>query len=111
MKPARTVSVSIARPPSEVYAFVSDEANLSRWAAGLDRSRPVAFVPRNPHGVVDHRVTLEDATVVYVPMRVVENGEGSEVLFTLFGAPDDDVAAVLRDLDSLKRLLEERRDL
>jgi uncharacterized protein YndB with AHSA1/START domain len=32
------VSVSIDRPPSEVYAFAADPANLPRWARGLSAS-------------------------------------------------------------------------
>ncbi|MEX2622340.1 MAG: hypothetical protein WD651_01275 [Acidimicrobiia bacterium] len=54
------------------------------------------------------------AVEIYVPMRVILNGEGSEVLFTLFQAPDmsDDVAAgdakqVERDLATLKVVLED----
>ena len=131
--PARHLSVSIARPPSEVYAFAADPANLTRWAAGLARgfsrggdgswvaASPmgeviVRFVERNALGVLDHDVTLPGGETVTNPVRVVPNGNGSEVVFTLFHRPgmtDDDVArdaaAVQRDLETLRGLLERAR--
>jgi hypothetical protein len=126
---SRTVSVAVARPPGEVYAFAAVPENLPRWASGLgtDGERDgdawvtrmdvgtvrVRFVPRNDLGVLDHDVTFPDGTVVTNPMRVVPNGAGSEVSFTLFRRPgvtaaafDADAATVLGDLRALKRLLE-----
>jgi len=75
----------------------------------------VEFVPANPFGVVDHWVTplAGDGSVVDVPLRVVPNGVGSEVLLTLFQQPgmsDDqyaaDAALVQDDLERLKRIVE-----
>jgi hypothetical protein len=50
---------------------------------------------------------------VYIPMRVVANGEGSEVIFTLFRTPgmsdeslERDIDWVTGDLATLKELLE-----
>jgi len=106
MQQARTLSVSIERPPRDVYAFVADRRNLARWASGLDPALPVRFAATNELGVLDHYVTLPDDSEVYVPLRVVANGEGSEVLFTLFDAPEDDVAKVEQDLRTLKATLE-----
>jgi hypothetical protein len=37
--------------------------------------------------VLDHTVVLPDGTEVYVPMRVVPNGGGSEVMLVLFRQP------------------------
>jgi uncharacterized membrane protein len=34
----RHISVSIERPPNEVYAFVSNPGNLPKWATGLGSS-------------------------------------------------------------------------
>jgi pimeloyl-ACP methyl ester carboxylesterase len=122
--------VHIARPPAEVYEFASDPRNLPRWAAGLARSevRPegdgwvadapfgtvrVKFAERNAFGVMDHDVTLESGVVVHNPMRVVRRGAGSEFVFMLIRQPgmsDEqfarDRAAVRRDLEALKGLLE-----
>lgn len=128
---ARHVSVSIRRSPSEVYAFAANPENLPRWAKGLSGSiRNVAgewiaespmgkvkvrFAERNTFGVLDHDVTLPSGETVHNPMRVAANGEGSEVIFTLFRRPGvsdeafaEDTEAVERDLAALKRLLEAR---
>ena len=72
----------------------------------------IGFTERNAFGVMDHHVDLGTGPEVYVPMRVVPNGGGAEVLVTLFRRPgmsDEafaaDAAWVLRDLLTLKALL------
>jgi hypothetical protein len=128
---ARHLSVSIERPPADVYAFASNPANLPLWAKGLSGSIAnvdgewvgdspmgrvkVRFVPPNPHGVLDHDVELETGETVHVPLRVVPNGAGSELVFTLVrrrGVTDEefdaDANAIQRDLGALKALLEQR---
>ena len=133
MHDVQHVSITIARPPSEVYEFASDPENLPRWAAGLARSEMkrdgdewiadapfgrvrVKFVPRNSLGVMDHDVKMESGDTVHNPMRVMPNGEGSELVFTLIRRPgmsDDqfakDKAAVESDLKTLKALLERKQ--
>lgn len=127
--PARQVGVSIARPAGDVYAFAADPANLPRWAKGLAGAIrrvgddwvadspmgviKVRFAAANALGVLDHDVTLPSGEVVHNPMRVVPNGRGCEVTFTLFrrpGASDQefraDAATVDGDLRTLKGLLE-----
>ena len=51
---------------------------------------------------------------IYVPMRVVENGDGSAVIFTLFRQPEmtqeafeRGIAMVERDLEALRGVLED----
>ena len=63
--------------------------------------------------VLDHVVTLPEGQLVLNPMRVVCNGEGSEVMFTLFqlGGMSDgqfakDAKMVEADLQTLKAVLE-----
>jgi hypothetical protein len=127
--PARHISVSINRPLEEVYSFASDPLNLPIWAAGLSGSIrregsewvaespmgtvKVKFAEKNNSGILDHYVTLPSGAVVYVPMRVVQNNDGSEVIFTLFRLPDmseedflRDGDLVERDLKTLKAILE-----
>jgi hypothetical protein len=127
--PARYISASIARPFTEVYDFVSDPENLPQWAAGLSGSisnidgewiaesglgsARVEFAPPNEFGVLDHTVTLSTGESFYNPVRTFANGEGSEIVFTLFRQTDvddeafeADVAAVARDLATLKGILE-----
>ncbi len=126
---SRTLTVRIERDAAAVYAFASQPENLPRWAAGLGAGvtrsgdgwrvdTPLGrlrlrFAPANTHGVLDHAVTLPDGSVVDVPMRVVPNASGAEVLFTLFRQPamsaedfERDAGLVMADLQTLKRLLE-----
>lgn len=127
--PVRHLSVSIARPPAEVYAFASRPENLPRWASGLAAGiRQVdgdwiadapagtvrlRFAPPNDLGVLDHDVLLDSGETVHVPLRVLPNGTGSEVVFTLLRLPDmteerfeADARWVERDLARLKATLE-----
>ena len=126
---SRTITVRIDRPFDEVYEFLVDPANWNQWAFGLGRNirrsqdgwmadsdggvATVQFTPRNSFGVVDHTVIRPTGRRVYVPMRLIANGSGSELLFTLFREPNmadaqfaSDAGFVQRDLDGLKRLLE-----
>lgn len=126
---SRTLSVSISCNPQTVYEFVSNPENLPKWAKALCRSvrksndawivetPPGAvkfrFVSKNDFGVLDHYVKLTAGVEVVVPMRVVPNGSGSEVLFTLFQLPDvsdekyaEDIQLVEQDLKNLKGVLE-----
>jgi hypothetical protein len=125
----RHVSVSIARPPTEVYAFASNPENLPQWATGLAKgircvdgewiaeaptgTVKLRFAPPNELGVLDHDVAQESGPAVHVPMRVIPNGNGSEVVLTIFrqrAVSDEEFARdaswVERDLRALKGLLE-----
>ena len=125
----RLITVSIARPVAEVYAFAHKPESFPQWAAGLgagltpdgdrwtahgpDGDVHVRFSPENPYGVLDHWVTLPDGSELSIPLRVVANGDGAEVTLTLFRVPgmDDatferDQAMVRKDLAKLKALLE-----
>ena len=127
--PAKQISQTIHRNWREVYDFAAQPENLPLWAAGLGGSLEpgdgywyvegplgrvqLRFVERNEFGVLDHYVTLPSGLECYNPRRIVANGTGSEVTFTLFRLPgmtDEafaaDAAAVARDLATLKSLLE-----
>lgn len=126
---SRQIAEHIDRPPTEVYEYASNPANLPEWAPGLGTSVEevdgrwlvdtpggrvaVAFARRNDFGVLDHHVTLPSGEEVYVPMRVTADGNGSEVVFSLRRLPgmtDDeftrDQDLVAADLARLKRILE-----
>jgi hypothetical protein len=126
---SRTISTPIDCPFERANAFLGRPENFPQWAAGLGSgiSRdgdhwtvqtprgPAAlhFTAPNPYGILDHTVILPDAEPVYVPMRVVVNGGGCEVMLTLFRSPEmsdqkfeEDVQWVKRDLAALKKLLE-----
>jgi hypothetical protein len=127
----RTVSVEIAMPATDVYRYVRDPDQLPKWAAGICKSVTVkngvwhvdtgtelgtvlfSFCTDNTFGVLDHTVTLPNGHSQLNPMRVVANGEGSELMFTVFqteGMSEEafvkDVQAVTRDLKTIKMLLE-----
>jgi hypothetical protein len=124
------LSTAIDRPADVVYAYASDPLNLSAWAAGLATREAqlidgqwvidspmgrvvVAFAPANDFGVLDHDVTLPTGETVRNPMRVIPNGDGCDVLFTVRRRPgvnDEDFAAdlnaVTADLAALRERLE-----
>ncbi len=125
----RHISVSIDRPPDEVYAFVSNPKNLPKWATGLSGSIKkvngewiadspmgkikIKFAEANTFGILDHEVVLESGAKINNPMRVIANGAGSEVFFTIIRQPDvsddkfaEDANWVAKDLRILKGLLE-----
>jgi hypothetical protein len=127
---SRHISIAIDRPAAEVYGFAADPANLPGWAAGLAGSRlerggeqwftespmgrvGITFTPRNDFGVLDHDVTLPSGETVYNPVRVIRDGGGCEVVFTLRQRPgmtdrdfERDAEAVTADLAALKSLVE-----
>jgi hypothetical protein len=109
-----------------VYEAVWRPEDFPKWASGLSKSTlsrdgdgwkaegpegsiRITFTDHNTFGVMDHYVTVGDGSVIYVPLRIIRNGEGAEVLFTLFRQPgmsDEKFAAdakwVGRDLLALK---------
>ena len=126
---ARTITVRIDRPFATVFEFLTDPTNWNQWAFGLGKNirqskdgwiadsgggtARVRFTPRNKFGVVDHTVIRPSGQRVYVPMRLIANGSGCELLFTLFREPktsdtqfDSDAGYVQRDLNRLKSLME-----
>jgi hypothetical protein len=125
----RHISVSIDRPPDEVYSFVSNPGNVPKWATGLGGSITkvngewiadspmgkvkIKFAEENKFGVLDHEVVLESGVTINNPMRVIANGKGSEIFFTLVRQPDmsdekfaQDAEWIGKDLRILKGLLE-----
>jgi hypothetical protein len=128
--PARIIHIPIERDWREVARFVLAPENMPQWAAGLGAGFEkrgdhwiadggpigevqVRFAPSNDLGVADHDVTLPDGTVVQNALRVVPNGDGAEVMFTLLRQPsmsdadfEADAAHVRKDLETLKSILE-----
>ncbi len=126
---ALPISVSIERPADEVYAFLAEPQNFPQWAEGLGHSfshveglvwsaqtpmgpMQIAFSEPNAYGILDHTLMPADGPAMHNPMRVMPNGSGSEVVFTLFQRDMSDqemardAAMVTRDLATLKALLE-----
>jgi hypothetical protein len=126
---SHTVNISIGRPPEEVAAFVSNPANLPAWAHGLCKAiskygddwiadtaqgtMKVRFAPQNEFGVLDHYLTDSQGHEIVAPMRVLANGAGSELIFTIFRPPGmsdlqlaHDIGLVQQDFKRLKELME-----
>jgi hypothetical protein len=129
MLPSRTLSVSIKCGPDKVYEFLSNPENWPKWAKGLGQSLKkvngkwivdtpqgqvkIRFTEINKFGILDHYVKTPTGTEIYVPMRVIANGTGSEVIFTLFRLPEmteeryvEDQKLVEDDLRKLEHIME-----
>lgn len=129
MLESTTISISINRNWKEVYDAVWRPEDFPKWASGLSKSSlirdgeawqaegpegtvRILFTAHNAFGVMDHYVDIGNATIIYVPLRIIQNGDGAEVLLTLFrqqGMSDAkfaaDAAWVARDLLALKALV------
>jgi len=126
---SKTVRVSIKCKPERVYEFILDLKNMPKWAKtyclSIENSgdtwtimtqqgkEGIKIAEKNTLGVLDHYITTASGKKVYVPVRVVPNGDHSEVLFTVFQRPEmsdknftKDIKLVKKDLMVLKGLLE-----
>ncbi|MCF6409918.1 SRPBCC family protein [Pseudalkalibacillus salsuginis] len=124
----RTLSISIDCSVNKAYSFISNPENLPQWsffesvkkvndqwiAETVDGQMNIRFVDQNEFGILDHFVTPSPEESIMVPMRVIPNGTGCEVIFTIFQEPmmsdeqfNQDVFQVQKDLDTLKQLLED----
>ena len=135
MRNSKTFSISINRPVDEVYEFLLDPTNLLKWVfIGHGRMRHLKdrdwevettvgrrvlrFAERMPLGVLDHYALLsENAEPHPIPMRVVANGEGTELIYTSFQRPGMSelewksvIEWVTVDLLALKSLLEAHQE-
>lgn len=70
---------------------------------------------KNESGILDHYITPPSGIEVLVPMRVLPNGTGSEIIFTVFKQPwmtdesfSKDIGLVEQDLKSLKTVMERK---
>ena len=126
MLASRTYSISIERDWQALYEAVWRPEIFPKWASGLTESNlrqdgdgwladgpdgpvRICFSPHNAYGVMDHVVETGDGRAVHVPLRIVANGDGAEVMLTLFRQPgmsDEDFARdakwITRDLRALR---------
>jgi len=126
---SRTISISINRNWNDIYEAVWRPEDFPKWASGLSKSSLVKdgdawtaegpegtvrirFTGHNAFGVMDHYVEAGSAPVIYIPLRIIQNGDGADVQLTLFRQPamsDAQFAAdaewIGRDLLALKALV------
>ncbi len=130
----KTLSISILSKPEKVYKFVSDLKNLPKWAKTFCRSirkkdgdwvvetaqgpLKIRIAGENDLGVLDHYLNPVSGGEIFVPIRVVPNAGGSEVIFTIFQYPGmsdknfiEDARLVEKDLRTLKMVLEKSQRL
>ena len=126
---SKTVSISINCKPEKIYKFASDLRNFPEWAKTFCRAvkkskgkwivetpqGPVVIrlAKKNGFGILDHYISPSAGVEVFVPVRVVPNASGSEVIFTVFQQANmtnesfkNDIALVEKDLKRLKRVME-----
>ncbi|TGL58907.1 SRPBCC family protein [Leptospira sarikeiensis] len=128
----RHISITIPLPKEKVYQYLSNPENFPEWASGLCKSitalengewsidSPMGqltakFTETNPFGILDHYVIFNPDKISYNPLRIIDNGEGSELIFTLFQTEDmsaekfeEDAKWVRKDLLELKNILIEK---
>lgn len=120
MFPSRTISVTLNRPYDEVYAFMSNPANLSRWTGGVlhapleqvegnlwrtvyeDNSVDLEFTPINPFGIIDLQVRGRGMADRRYWARLFPNGEGTELCCTILQHADEPDAKFQSDFEWLR---------
>ncbi|MBB6735636.1 SRPBCC family protein [Cohnella zeiphila] len=125
----KMISVAIERRPEEVYDYAANPEHFPEWATSFCRSvrrsgdeweietaqgtMSLRFAERNPYGILDHYVRGESGPELLNPARVVADGPGSRVIFTVIQPSDRPDAAYAmdfrdaeQDLQTLKRVLE-----
>ena len=130
MRRSHTIIIQIECPLEASYRFLADPRNYAEWAAVDKQSyhqlengdwagettfgfRHFRFTSPNPFGVLDHAVFFPGEPLLYTPMRVIANEDGTELHFTFFQRPgmseEQFVSAIewiTTDFLTLKSLLE-----
>ena len=132
---SHTLVFQIERPLDDVYEFLLEPTNFGKWVFAGDAQmrhlvgrewavetsvgpRIIRFAERNSYGVLDYfsKVT-PDSPWHPIPMRVVANGEGTELIYTSFQRPGMSevewksvIEWVNADLLALKSLLEAHQE-
>ncbi|KKB76952.1 hypothetical protein VW35_16320 [Devosia soli] len=134
MRRSHTIATQIDYPYEAAYRYLADPASYAQWAAiepgsfhPLDNGdwtgetrfgglRHIRFTPPNDYGVLDHAIFVPGEALLWTPMRVVPNEEGTELLFTFLARPgmsedmfDSAIEWITTDFLMLKSILEARR--
>lgn len=130
MQASEVITVSIGRPYGEVYEFLADPLNFTRWASLPDSTmeqlggsdwlvelprgrRVIRFSPRNSFGVLDYQVfdKGEDGGPA-TPVRLIANQGGADLMLVWFNRDVSEevfrsqVEWIRSDLQRVKTLLE-----
>ncbi len=129
MLSSHTLSVAIPRNWVDLYETIWQPAYFPKWLSALNQGElqpdgdrwqgngaggpvKVRFSEHNPWCIMDFYINGGYSKEIFVPMRIVANESGSQLLLTLFRQPlqsDDKFAAELDvargDLEKLRALL------
>lgn len=129
MLSSQVVSQTIARNWLDLYETIWKPEYFAKWASRLSSSTleqegsywrargpegsvKLRFTPHNPFGVMDHWIDSGFGKEIYMPMRVVANEQGAEVVIVVYRQPlmsdekfSQDIEWVRSDLARLNRLL------
>ncbi len=130
MYSVKHISISINKGADAVYQFAANPENFPQWIAFMKSVQKegdawaaktdlgdihIHMTAPNSLGVIDHVVTTATGDTVTNLLRVVPNGSGSEVIFTLFRLPGKtdeafakDAQSVETDLQTLKKIMESK---
>jgi hypothetical protein len=130
MLESRTLTISIHRNWRDLYEEIWRPEVFPTWAAGLSEANlhrdgevwkaqgpggpvTIRFTGHNLFGIMDHYVDTGSGPTVYVPLRIIANGDGADVQLTLFRQPEMSDEAYQKDADSIERdlLALERRSV
>lgn len=120
MLESRTISITINRNWNDIYEAFWRPENFKKWASGLSKSSltkdgdtwkaegpegsvRIRFTGHNDFGVMDHYVIASNGSEIYVPLRIIQNGDGAEVLLTLFRQQDMSDAKFIADAEWVER--------
>nr|MBA2817743.1 hypothetical protein [Candidatus Pantoea persica] len=103
MLSSQIVSQTIARNWLDLYETIWKLDYFAKWALGLSSSTleqegsswrarsgrcgQVRFTPHNPFSVMDHWIDSGFGKEVYMPMRVIANEQGAEIIMVVYRQP------------------------
>jgi len=129
MLPSRSISLTIPRNWLDLYETIWKPEYFPKWASGLSQTSlmqegdywkakgpegtvKIRFTEHNTFGVMDHYVDTGSGKEIYIPMRIIANQQGADVVITVFRQPlmsdekfEQDIAWVKRDLQRLHALM------
>ena len=129
MLPSQTLTLTVPRNWLDLYETIWQPTCFAKWVSDLkgatlvqegqywrakrgENSLKLRFTPHNPFGVMDYWTDNGSGKERYMPMRVIANGQGAELVAVLYCQPFtsdahfvQEVAALRADMERLLYLL------
>ncbi|QDY43489.1 polyketide cyclase [Candidatus Pantoea soli] len=123
MLPSQTVTITVPRNWLDLYETIWKPECFAKWVEGLRSSTLIQesnywkakgpqgcmklrFTPHNPFGVMDHWIDTGSGKEIYMPMRVVANEQGAEIVTVVYRQPLTSDDKFSRDVERVKQDLE-----